>query len=86
MQLPPRPRDPIECLRDRIDLVVMQAVRKRQDLGSQIVQPRALLRQMHGAAFDLGSLRAHPEDLIALRPNCHRRFILIVEVLNEART
>jgi hypothetical protein len=58
MQLHPRPRDPIECLRDRIDLVVMKAVRKRQDLGSQIAHPRALLRQMHGAAFDLGSLRA----------------------------
>ena len=64
----------------------MQAVWKRQDLGSQIVHPRALLRQMHGAAFDLGRLRAHPDDLVALRPNANRRYMLVVEVLNEART
>src|SRR6516164_9820508 len=81
----PWSRNPSQCLSDRIDLVIMQTMRKRQDLGPQIVEPWRMPWQEHPAGFDLGRLGSHADDLVGHRPYRNSPNAVFFKVLNEAR-
>jgi hypothetical protein len=43
---------PAQKLTDRVDLVIVTAMRKARDLGPKILKPRRPLRQPNMARFD----------------------------------
>ena len=53
----PVPRRPIEELRDAVDLTVVLAVRKGEQLVQEAAEPIVALGQMDMAGFDRGRLR-----------------------------
>lgn len=56
---------PREPLRERIDLIVM-AAGKRQQLGTELLEPGSVLGQQHRTAHEEVDLRNQPLRLVVL--------------------
>ena len=55
---------PAQKLTDRVDLVIVTAMREARDLGPKILKPRRPLGQPHMPSLDAGGLRMEPRDLV----------------------
>src|ERR1035437_4492224 len=88
----PPSRDPVQELRQRVDLVVMPTARELCDFDKEIIEPIGAFRHMHMAGFDFRGLSVHPAHLVPLRFNRDRlreaRKIITTQVLDQrcART
>ena len=76
--------DPVEELRDGIDLVVVAPVRELQQLRAKLVEPFGAPRQMNVAGLDLGGLGVHARGLIDLGPewNWVRYALFLAKILD----
>src|ERR1022692_4277841 len=63
---------PTEELGNAVDLIVMTAVWKRQQLGEEFGKPSCALGQMNVTRFDLRRLSRHSVDLAPLRLDADR--------------
>ena len=59
---------PVEEQQQRIDLIVVSAVRKREELALEIGKPRCLVREQDATRFETPLLTAHPRLLVGIRP------------------
>jgi hypothetical protein len=88
----PPSRDPVQELRQRVDLVVMPTAWELGDFDKEIVQPICMSGYMHVAGFNLRGLSVHPAHLVPIRFNRDRRRearkIITTQVLDQrcART
>src|SRR5579883_2677400 len=58
---------PSEELRNAVDLIIVPAIGKRQQLGEELAEPRRAVRQADVAGLDLGRLGRHAIDFAAFR-------------------
>src|SRR6202043_3131778 len=58
---------PVEEQQQRIDLVVVTAVGKREELVLEIRQPEGLVREQDATSFEAALLTAHPRLLVGIR-------------------
>ena len=71
------PRKPVQRLRDRIDLIVVETKGEGQQLRFEIVEPRSVPRQMHGTGhlYDRRSytaaIKIPDRDLDSVSPPSH---------------
>src|SRR5262249_54462062 len=73
----------VQRLRHGIHLVVMDAVRKGQNLGPEGVKPRRPEREENLTIFDGGGLRRHAHDLVADWQHVINVNAPVAKVLNE---
>jgi hypothetical protein len=60
------PADERECLRNRVDLVVVANAGKAKQFDHELAQPWRVLPKMNQAGMELGGLRRKPHDLVTL--------------------
>ena len=70
------PTDPRECLRDRVDLVVVFSVRKAKEFSFEAVKPGRILGEQYRARLELYRDPRRACLLIALRINSNDLNIL----------
>jgi hypothetical protein len=73
-------------LRQRVDLVVMLALRERQYLLPEFIDPRSVGRKVDGSGFDRCSLRSHAHDFVRVRIDANGVNIFAPQVLDETET
>ena len=69
------PLEPIEKLRNTIDLIVVTAIRKREQFVQKISEPGGILGQVNMAGLNLCRLRDDPVRLTAFRLDSDGRVI-----------
>jgi hypothetical protein len=77
---------PAQKLTDRVDLVIVTAMRKAGNLGPKILKPRRPLRKPHMPSLDAGGLRMQTGDLVIpwqKRSWIRRAMILGAQLLDE---
>ena len=66
-------RYPSQCLSSQVDLIVVTAVRKREQFGDEIIRPGCSSWEVRRAAFEIRLIYAEPRYLIAFGPHGDHR-------------
>jgi hypothetical protein len=86
----PSSRRPVQELGGAVDLIVMFAARKGEQLKQEAVEPFGVPRQVDMSGFNLGGLRRHAVSLAALRVvadwTVHARWRIALQVLQQRRS
>jgi len=83
--LPPAIENMIEALREGIDLIVVAACGKRQQLLSEFVKPMCSFRKINRPGLDACGLRIHAHHLVIPRLDGNRMDIVALEILYQRR-
>ena len=62
-----------ECLSSQVDLIVVTAVRNREQFGDEIIRPGCSLWEVRRTAFEIRLIYAEPRYLIAFGPHGDHR-------------